>query len=163
MKSMSTISPDRISQRLVTRHQGGFSIATAIFVIVILAALGAFLVTIGSGQQIGLAQDIGGIRVFQAARAGIDWGTYEVLNTSGTFRTACNGAGGTTATLPALTGMTGITVKVDCTSVAYSDGASAFRTYQLFATACNNATCPNTGAALPNLYVERRLSAMVAN
>ena len=154
---MLTTNPD---SRL-RRHQGGFSIPTAIFLIVILAALGAFLVSVSGGQQIGLAQDVTGIRVLQAARTGVDWGAYQALNTTGAYRTSCNG-GSASATLPALTGMTGITVVVDCSSAAYTEGASSFRSYQITATACNNATCPNT-ISPPALYVERRLSALVTN
>jgi MSHA biogenesis protein MshP len=160
MKFMSTTNPDRAM--LIRRHQSGFSIATAIFLIVILAALGAFMVTIGSGQQVGLAQDVLGVRILQAARTGTEWGVYQVLNTTGSFRTSCNTGTATPVNLPALQDMAGITVKVECSSVAYTEGSSAFRSYQITATACNNATCPNTTSP-PNLYVERRLTALVTN
>jgi MSHA biogenesis protein MshP len=159
MKFMSTTSPDRAM--LIRLHQSGFSIATAIFLIVILAALGAFMVTIGSGQQVSLAQDVLGVRMLQAARTGTEWGVYQVLNATGSFRTSCN-AGTATVNLPALQNMSGITVKVDCSSTAYAEGASAFRSYQITATACNNATCPNTTSP-SSLYVERRLTALVTN
>jgi MSHA biogenesis protein MshP len=157
---MLTISPENTWRTVGIRH-AGFAIPTAIFLIVILAALGAFLVTIGSGQQVGLAQDVNGIRVLQAARTGIEWGTYQVLNTTGTFRTNCNSAGGTNATISNLTGMTGINVFVVCTSAAFTEGATALRSYQIIATACNNATCPNTSPSA--LYVERRLSTLITN
>jgi MSHA biogenesis protein MshP len=160
MKFMSTISPRNFPLR--RSFQSGFSIVTAIFIIVILAALGAFMVTIGSSQQIGLAQDVSGVRMLQAARTGTEWGIYQVLNTTGAFRTSCN-TGSATASLPALQNMNGITVKLDCNSTAYTEGSSAFRSYKITATACNNAACPNTAATLPGLYVERRLTALVVN
>jgi MSHA biogenesis protein MshP len=159
MKYMSTISPSHV--KLKSGLQSGFSIVTAIFVIVILAALGAFMVTFGSGQQIGLAQDVSGVRVWQAARTGMEWGVYQMLNTTGNFRTSCN-TGAALVNLPALQDMSGITVKVECSSTAYTEGASAFRSYQLTATACNSATCPNTTSPT-SLYVERRLTALLTN
>lgn len=161
MKFMSIINPEAPVR--VSCHQSGFSLPTAIFIIVILAALGAFMVTLGSGQQTGLAQDVIGVRVLQAARAGIEWGSYQVLNTTGSFRTSCDTGTAAPVNLPALQGMPGITVKVECSSAAYAEGASALHSYQLTVTACNNATCPNSSAALPASYVERRLTATAVN
>ncbi len=146
---------------LTRKLQSGFSIVTAIFIIVILAALGAFMVTIGSGQQIGLAQDVSGVRILQAARTGIEWGVYQVLNTTN-FRTGCDTGTATPVNLPALQDMAGITVKVECSSAPYTEGASTFRSYLLTATACSSGTCPNTTSP-SSQYVERRLSALVVN
>ena len=153
MKCMSTIS--------LKSRAAGFSIPTALFVIVILAALGAFLVTIGGSQQAGLAQDVTGTRVLHAARSGLDWGVHESLLPGSTFRGTC-AAGGATRTINGLDGMPGITVVVTCSSAAYSEGVNTPRSYQLAATACNNAACPNTVS--PSVqYVERRLTALVVN
>ena len=57
-------------------RQFGFAIPTAIFLIVALAALGGFIVTVSTQQQIGSALDVTGARVYQAARAGTEWGLY---------------------------------------------------------------------------------------
>lgn len=152
------------NRRPLGARQWGFSVAAAIFIVVILAALGAFMVSVGTGQQLGHAQDITGSRVVQAARAGVEWGVFQVVNTAGTFRSNCRAAAGTSATLPALTNMAGITVRVDCTSAVYAEGATPqLYSYQIVATACNNATCPNTSTSLPNLYVERRVATLVTN
>lgn len=153
MKCMWTINPEG--------QQRGFSVPAAIFILVILAMLGAFLVTMSGSQQLGHAQDVAGSRVFQAARAGVEWGIYQVVNTTGTFRSNCNAAGAN-ATLPALDNMAGITVNVTCSAVAYNEGATAFHSYQITSTACNSTTCPNT-ANPGNLYVERRLVTLVTN
>ena len=66
----------------VKRHSG-FSLVTAIFLLVILASLGAFIVTISGVQQTSSALDMQGSRAYQAARAGIEWGTYQVLINTG--------------------------------------------------------------------------------
>lgn len=158
MKCMSIIN-----RKPGTRLRG-FSVPTAIFIIVILAALGAFMVTIGSGQQSGLAQDVTGTRVLYAARSGLDWGIYQVVNTpgsAGTYRALCN-AGSTSTTLSGLSGMPGIVVLVECASRPYSEGVASLHSYQVTATACNSASCPNTTSPSAQ-YVERRLSALVVN
>jgi MSHA biogenesis protein MshP len=58
----------------------GFVLPGAIFLLVILAALAAFLVTISTTQSITAAQDVQGARAYHAARAGIEWGLYQVLD-----------------------------------------------------------------------------------
>jgi MSHA biogenesis protein MshP len=60
----------------------GFAAVTAIFLIVIVAALGAFMLTFSNTQQLTSAQDIKGSRAYWAARAGLEWGVASVLNTS---------------------------------------------------------------------------------
>ena len=57
----------------------GFVLPSAIFLLVILAALAAFLVNISTTQNMTSAQDIQGARAYHAARAGVEWGLYQVL------------------------------------------------------------------------------------
>ena len=59
----------------------GFAIVSAIFILVVLGALGAFIVNVSTNQQIGSALDIQGVRAYQAARAGVEWGIYQVQAT----------------------------------------------------------------------------------
>ncbi|MFA6442609.1 MAG: hypothetical protein WCV99_09745 [Sterolibacterium sp.] len=66
--------------RLAAQH--GFSIVAAIFILVVLAALGAFMVTVSTTQAIGSALDIQGSRAYQAARSGIEWGVFRVQSTA---------------------------------------------------------------------------------
>ena len=71
-----------MNTRSITRQraESGFALPSAIFLLVILAALAAFLVRISMTQSMTSAQDIQGARAYHAARAGIDWGLYEVLD-----------------------------------------------------------------------------------
>ena len=76
-----------MSHLLIQRHHQspaspGFVLPSAIFLLVILAALAAFLVTISTTQNMTSAQDVQGARAYQAARAGIEWGLYQVLDTT---------------------------------------------------------------------------------
>lgn len=160
----------------------------AIFLLVVLAALGAFIAGITSSQQVGLAHDIQGARAYQAARYGSEWGVYQVLrgdpndaghvaaiscNTAATFCNLCRGATYAAPTTLNRTGLAGelatFTVTVACGSgnTSFVEGGDTVRVYQITATACNQpagGACPNTTAAVAGIgYIERRISLTVTN
>ena len=53
--------------------QGGFSLISAIFILVVLSAIGGYMVTIGGTQRTTNIAAIQGARAFQAARSGMEW------------------------------------------------------------------------------------------
>ena len=57
----------------------GFAAIAAIFLVVGLAALGAFMVSFSNTQQLTSAQDVQGSRAFWAARGGLEWGISRAL------------------------------------------------------------------------------------
>ncbi len=59
-------------------HHRGFAVIAAIFLVVVLASLGAFMVTLSNTQQLTSAQDLQGSRAYWAARAGLEWGLGRV-------------------------------------------------------------------------------------
>jgi len=61
-------------------RQSGFSLVAALFLLVILAALGAFAVVISSVQQTTAALAAEQAKAFYAARAGKEWAVYRVLS-----------------------------------------------------------------------------------
>lgn len=135
----------RRPRRAVAR---GFTIVAAIFLLVVLAALGAFVLTVSSAQHMTSAQDLQGTRAYQAARSGIEWGAYRVLRNS-----SC------AASTPISPGSTlgGINVAVLCTSAGwtYTEAGKSVTLYQITATASQG----TPGSAT---YVERQLQATVA-
>lgn len=140
------------------KAQAGFSLVSAIFLLVVIAALGVFAVTLSTTQQQGAALDLLGVRVYQAARAGIEWGGYQVLPNSavaGGFAANCR-AGATSAVLPVLPGgLASIAVKVDCAATADSEAGKTVTIYQLTSTATQ-------GEGGTPGYVERQLRVMIA-
>jgi MSHA biogenesis protein MshP len=146
--------------------QRGFSIVTAVFLVVILALLGVFIVSITGLQQSSQALDVQGVRAYQAARAGIEWGAYHVLDPN-------NAAGAALPACPAspahLTGLAGslasFTVTVTCASSDTKEGNRDIRVFHLTATGCNApgaappASCPGAPATG---YVERQLQATLS-
>lgn len=67
----------------------GFLLPAAIFILVILAGLGAYALNITSIQQRTSLQDVQGSRAYQAARAGVEWAAYQVLNPGSTTLVNC--------------------------------------------------------------------------
>lgn len=127
--------------------QRGFSLVSAIFLLVVIAALGTFAVTLSTTQQQSAALDVLGARAYQAARAGIEWGAYQALRSS-----SCS----VPTTLAALPGtLANFTVTVQCSSTAASEAGTAITIYQLTSTATQGTP------ATPN-YVERQMSVTIA-
>ncbi|KRB84602.1 hypothetical protein [Noviherbaspirillum sp. Root189] len=140
--------------------QKGFGAIAAIVVLVILAALAGAIVKFGTAQQLGSAQDIESARAWQAAKAGTDWGLFQIFQPAGIWRTAgnCNAA---VQTLD-LTAANGFRVTVRCTATNnFVEGETAagtpqsVRGYRVEAIACNSSVCPDNNAATTASYVER--------
>ena len=60
-------------------NQKGFTIVQAIFVLVVLGMLGAYMVTMSTVQQATSTQALMQARAYQAARAGLEWGIYQIV------------------------------------------------------------------------------------
>lgn len=76
---MSTMPPE------FAQHLRGFALVSAILILVIPAALGGFIATVATTRHAGSALDVMSARSYQAARAGIEWGLFQALQTA----TAC--------------------------------------------------------------------------
>jgi MSHA biogenesis protein MshP len=145
------------------RQQRGVVIVAAIFILVVLSALGAFVVGVSTNQQVGSALDVQTARAYQAARAGVEWGMYASLVAS---PGSCPGGGGSSThsfVPPSLSSLSGMTVTVRC--VRSLDANAGPTVFAITATACNQplaawsattAACPNTSTAT-SLYVERQI------
>ena len=147
--------------RRAGRRQSGFVLVLAVFMIVMLAAIAAYLLTISNLQVQTAAQDELGARAYQSARTGIEWGAYQILRAPAqAFATSC--AAGTVTQTIALSGqLAGFSVAVTCqATAAQTEGASTFRAYNITATACNQAGCPGAASAT---YVERQLKVSLVN
>jgi MSHA biogenesis protein MshP len=79
-----------------SRLQRGFSLVSAIFLLVVLAVLGAAMTNFSTTQNQGLALDVMGSRAYQAAQTGIEWAAYSIASNPGVAvpATVLNGLGG---------------------------------------------------------------------
>jgi MSHA biogenesis protein MshP len=133
-------------------HSGGFAIVSAIFLLVILTSLGAFMVTFSTAQHATSAQDVIGTRAAQAARAGIEWGSYQVLTP-----VAAPAAAACTINPLALAGnLAGLTVVVACTaSGPFVENGNSITIYNITSTA-------SSGTVGSITYVERQFQATLS-
>ncbi len=134
------------------RGARGFVLMLAVFMIVTLAAIGVYVVTVSTGQVLAVSQDELGTRAYQSARTGLDWGAFQVLQNGG----AC--AASTTLTLGTMGGPAGADTfyaVVGCQGAAETEGAVSVSVYRITATGCNvNGCAPATPG---QTYVERQL------
>lgn len=109
----------------------GFAFVTAIFLVVVLSALGVMMLTFFTMQQQGSAVDINGSLAYQAARAGIEWAALGVSDTApGTLWAGC--APGTTIPANQMSGkMAPFNVTVTCSWTAASQGSTTLYVYDI--------------------------------
>jgi MSHA biogenesis protein MshP len=145
-------------------HLRGFSLVSAIFLLVVLSALGAYMVIFAGQQQTTIQSDVMGVRAYYAARAGADWAIFRALDPDNTI---APGPPPTFAACPSGTintmsgSLSPFTVVVGCNlSALYDEAGRSIQVYEITATACNNASCP--AVSPPNGYVERRIVVTVA-
>jgi MSHA biogenesis protein MshP len=137
--------------------QHGFSIITAIFLLVVLSFLGIAMVTLSTSQHQSAAMDVMGSRAYQAARAGIEWQAFFVVNSVSNAAVAVpeclpnNPLGNLGGTLSSFA------VTVNCAAASHVEGASTIWIYDVSAVACTEPPCPRTTAPSAN-YVERVIS-----
>lgn len=99
------------------RAQRGFSLISAIFLLVMMSGLGVAILTVFTVQQASSAMDVQGARAYQAGRAGIEWGLYQQLQ-----QQSC--AATTSFALPAGSTLSSFTVTVTCVLTMTSDGGA---------------------------------------
>lgn len=141
----------------------GFTMVSAVFLVVILAGLGAVMLNMSNVQHTSSALDVQGARAYQAARAGIEWGLYRQL------RDGTCGASESFA-LPAGSSLAGFTVTVTCTAATYDSTtpdvavSPSIMQYRVAAVACNGPAagkCPGTGGTVD--YVQREMQVSFQN
>jgi MSHA biogenesis protein MshP len=125
------------------RAQSGFSIVAAIFIVVVLAALAAALLTVASLQHSSAGLDVQGVRAYQAAQAGVEWGIDRILNPDNVSDPPVAGpdpaqvpqcwGGGATVTPGG--SLSGFAVTVTCSRTATTELARNIGVYTIAATA----------------------------
>jgi MSHA biogenesis protein MshP len=137
----------------IARRARGFALILALFLIVSLAAIAGYLLTVSNTQVEAGIMDEQGAHAYQAARAGLEWGAYQVLRASN-----CP-PGPTTMTMSFASGFR---ASVTCTAFSpESEGGVPVNTFRITSTGCNDAAgCPGTAVSG---YVERQLQLTVAN
>ncbi len=136
--------------------QRGFSLISAIFLLVVIAALGTFALTLSTTQQQSAVLDVMGARAYQASRAGIEWGAYQTISNPAAINCLSGGASNPVA-MPAAPSALGVfIVDVGCWNYApVSEAANTVTMYRLVSTATR-------GTVATPEYVERQVQVTIA-
>ena len=128
-------------------RQRGFSLIPALFLLVVLAALGAVAVRLSAVEHQTVVLAMQSSRAYAAAQAGVEWSAYQALVNS-----SCG-----SSTL-ALTegGLGGFDVDTTCTSTTHTEGSATTSVYILEAFA-------HSGSYGTPDYVSRRIRATVTD
>lgn len=131
----------------VLDKQRGFSLVPALFLLVVLAALGAVAVRLSAVEHQTFVLALQSSRAYAAAQTGIEWSSYQAL---------VNGSCGNSSVALTEGGLSGFTVDTTCSSSTHSEGALTTSVYVLEAFAYSGVY----GA--PD-YVSRRVRATVTD
>lgn len=145
MKSAARVQT-RLGRRTVS-GQPGFTLITALFLLIVVALLSVYLVTFRNVQQSTVLYAQQGARAMQAAHAGIEWGIYESLTNANCIANPPFTATGTA--------LSAYSITVNCTSSAHDEAGIAIITYVLTSSA-------QTGTFGTLDYVYRSLRATVS-
>ena len=125
---------------------------TALFLLVVIAVLGAYVISVSTTQHTTATLDLQGAKAYQAAYAGIQWGAFQALRNA-----SCTNSPGVSIALAG--GLSGFSVTVVCVATPYLEGGSAKTIFRVTSTGCSP---PNAGACpgvQGGFYVERQLEA----
>ena len=116
-------------QRGTRAKGGGFALVPALFLIVVLGALGAVAVRLGNGEQHAVTMGLVQARALAAARAGVEWGAYQALTNP---LHSC--AASTTLSLTEGS-LNGFSVVVSCSATSFANGSATNTSYSILAAA----------------------------
>jgi MSHA biogenesis protein MshP len=128
----------------------GFSIISAVFILVIFALVGGFSLNISTRMSVVTDLSADSIRAYFAAKSGLEWGIYQVVNTPA----SCPA---TTTLILTQQGLKNFSTIVSCTATSVTESGTTFNLFYLTSVASRGLTTDYD-------YVTRTLSvtAMVA-
>ncbi len=125
--------------------QRGFVLMSAIFLVVVLAALGAFMVTFSNTQHLTSALDIQGSRAYWAARTGVEWAVSRIAAPAAPVCPAS----------PTLFNVDDFSLVVECSSHGYNEGGITKTVFSITSGASSGGNVGSLG------YIERSISATI--
>ena len=102
--------------------QTGFSLVPALFLLVVLAALGSVAVRLSAVEHQTVVLALQSSRAYAAAQAGVEWSAYEAL---------VNGSCGNSSIALTEGGLSGFSVNTTCSSTTHSEGSATTSVFVL--------------------------------
>jgi len=131
------------------KNQTGVSIVMAIFILVVLSLLGAYMVKLSGVQHATSVLTIQGARAYQAARAGVSWGVARISGGGN-----CNDI--TSVSPLSFTDINGFSVSLACSSQSFSEGTENPVVYKITAVS-------EYGAYSSANYISRSIEVSIVN
>lgn len=129
------------------KHQSGFSLVPALFLLVVLSALGIVAVRLAGVQHQTVALAMQSSRAYAAARSGADWSAYQAL---------VNGNCAASTLSLTESGLSGFSVETNCSSTTHTEGPNTVQVYVIDAFAWSGSY------GTPD-YVSRRIRSTVTD
>lgn len=123
------------------RNQHGMSLVTAIFILVVLAAIGGYMVLVSGVQSRTTVMALQGARAYHAARSGLEWGIYRDLASGSCVTDSFD--------------VDGFSVTVSCSETPFVEGGQNYKVFRVTALA-------EWGNYGDDGYVSRQLTARVS-
>jgi len=125
------------------KHQTGFSLVMAIFILLVLGLLGGYMASLMGVETATSTDALQGARAYQSARAGIEWALARINNGGD-----CDDVNAQTAM--GFAGLEGFSVRLTCSSTSYSEADQSWTVYRVKALS-------QSGAYGSNDYYAREL------
>ena len=133
--------------RGVVRHDRGFSLVSAIFLLVVLAGLAGYAVRVAVMQQQTVNLALRATQAFHAASSGVQWAAYRAVS--------AGFCGPDTVSLTE-SGTNGFSVRAGCVQSVHTEGSSTVNVYVIDVLA-------ESGSYGGPDYVSRRLQAKITD
>ncbi len=129
------------------QRQSGISLVPALFLLIVLAALGVVAVRLTAVQSQTVVLAMQSARAFSAARAGIDWSAYQAL---------VNGSCASATLMLTEAGLNGFSVDTTCSVTTHSEGPQTVSIFTIEAFA-------RSGVYGTPDYVSRRIRSTITD
>lgn len=114
------------------KKQIGFSLISAIFIIVILSLIGGYILSLSALTNQSTNLSGLGVKAYYAAKSGLEWGAYSVAPSGGAGPFNCP-ASPTTLNFTQ-GGLSGLSTTVTCTSNSFTEHGITYKIFQMSAT-----------------------------
>jgi MSHA biogenesis protein MshP len=120
---------------IALKRANGFSIVAALFVVVVLALIGSYMVSLGALTQSSQSLSMQGVRAYYAARSGLEWGAYMVAPSTASGGSEPYNCPTSPTTLSFTQGgLNGFTSTVTCSQSSFTEAGITYNTFQIRAT-----------------------------
>lgn len=104
----------------------GFALISAVFILVILSLVGTYIINLAAVQTMTATYSLQGTRAYYAAKSGLEWGVYQVVNNANSCpaATTLNFTQG---------GLNNFNVQVSCNLSNYIEGSTNYNVFRITA------------------------------